>query len=534
MKWMRSRAALLAATAMLFVSWAAVFIYTSSFVAIDGERHFCLFDDAMVSMRYALNLVKGNGLVWNQGQYVEGITNLSQTLLMATAIAVFGKWWSVLAIQLIGIPICLAIAFLTMKIGDEILGRKSSQRDMYLVLCFVAGISYYPLTYWVLMGMESGLLAALILGATLVAFRIDGRGTFSMWFPLLLGCAFFTRPDAAIPIALLFLYRFLGLRRVPGGWRALASEAAVVAGFVVCLSVFRLVYYGDFVPNTYTLKMTRMPLGERLINGFGFIVPFLAWAAVPLVLAILGVVVNLKRKTVLCLSLVVSMVLYQIAVGGDPWQYWRMTAPYMPLVFVLALGGVKRLAEKGSPRFVRFERPLLLGVLGLMIVLLNAEFSDELSFRRRPYMVDFNHATVSAAIALNEVADSTATIGVVWAGSLPYFCELKAIDFLGKNDAAIAVLPPDTTGAVSWRGMQSVPGHNKYDLDYSIKELKPTYVQVAIWGKDNLTDYVKKEYVGVWYEGVPLTLKKDAKSIHWDKVQKNPPREPPMLSQELW
>jgi hypothetical protein len=48
-----------------FALWAIAFIWRSSFVAVDGNRYFSLFDDAMISMRYAWNLVHGYGLVWN-------------------------------------------------------------------------------------------------------------------------------------------------------------------------------------------------------------------------------------------------------------------------------------------------------------------------------------------------------------------------------------------------------------------------------------------------------------------------------------
>jgi hypothetical protein len=53
-----------------FVGWASLFIYRTSFIAFDGERYFCLFDDAMISMRYAWNFSHGFGLVWNPGEYV--------------------------------------------------------------------------------------------------------------------------------------------------------------------------------------------------------------------------------------------------------------------------------------------------------------------------------------------------------------------------------------------------------------------------------------------------------------------------------
>lgn len=55
----------LAVAALIFTGWASALVYESSFIAIDGQRHYCLFDDAMISMRYAWNLVNDHGLVWN-------------------------------------------------------------------------------------------------------------------------------------------------------------------------------------------------------------------------------------------------------------------------------------------------------------------------------------------------------------------------------------------------------------------------------------------------------------------------------------
>src|SRR5262249_13137238 len=60
---------------LVFLTYAALFIYRTSFF-INGERYFSLFDDAMVSMRYARNFAAGNGIVWNPGgDRVEGYTN---------------------------------------------------------------------------------------------------------------------------------------------------------------------------------------------------------------------------------------------------------------------------------------------------------------------------------------------------------------------------------------------------------------------------------------------------------------------------
>jgi hypothetical protein len=65
-----------------YVAWAARFIALSA-VETDQGRYPCLFDDAMVSLRYAWNLAHGSGLVWNPGERVEGITSLAWTLYMS-------------------------------------------------------------------------------------------------------------------------------------------------------------------------------------------------------------------------------------------------------------------------------------------------------------------------------------------------------------------------------------------------------------------------------------------------------------------
>src|ERR671920_1614834 len=101
-----------------FVAWASLFVYQSSLVGIDGRRYFALFDDAMISMRYAWNLSHGAGLVWNPGEYVEGYTNLLMTLLMSVPTLVLDKADAVLAIQILGIVLMLVNAYLVMSIAE--------------------------------------------------------------------------------------------------------------------------------------------------------------------------------------------------------------------------------------------------------------------------------------------------------------------------------------------------------------------------------------------------------------------------------
>ncbi|RYF11168.1 MAG: hypothetical protein EOO40_03820, partial [Deltaproteobacteria bacterium] len=70
------------------VLFYALFILRTSFSAL-GTRYFVLFEDAMISMRYARNFQEGFGLTWNKGEgRVEGYTNLLWTLWMSLAHAI--------------------------------------------------------------------------------------------------------------------------------------------------------------------------------------------------------------------------------------------------------------------------------------------------------------------------------------------------------------------------------------------------------------------------------------------------------------
>ena len=171
-----------------FVVWASLFIYKSSFVGIDGRRYFCLIDDAMISMRYAWNLSHGSGLVWNPGEYVEGYTNPLMTLLMSLPSLVFDKVDAVLAIQVLGIVFMLVNAYLIMSIAEHLVSGQERYRRLFLVLAFLCALSYYPLVYWTLMGMETGLLTVLLSLSVLSALRYaaDQRpvhGVLALRFP---------------------------------------------------------------------------------------------------------------------------------------------------------------------------------------------------------------------------------------------------------------------------------------------------------------------------------------------------------------
>jgi len=539
----RSRAVervFIALTCLVFVLWAGLFIRESSFVSSDGVRRFCLADDAMISMRYAWNLAHGSGLVWNPGERVEGITNLLMTLLMATLLLVLSKGAAVLAVQLLGIVFVLLTAFFAWRVVLRVASESAVDSPWLSVVVFAATLAYYPLAYWSLLGMETGLLAALLSAALLVAVRRDDAPRPSLALAVLLGLAMLTRPDAAVFVAIVAAYRATGLwRSVSGGRRGeavrcLITEWLAVGAFVFGVSVFRFVYYGHLTPNTYLLKLGGFALRDRLPNGLGFIGPFLDSSAVFIVLALVMAVLDLSRLKLSIAGLVVAATAYQVWVGGDIGRCWRIMTPAMPLfcgLLVVEIAALVTVRARGTKaeELLGTQAALTRGILAAIVtglsvaalIQLNAGFGDDILLRKSGFldqMTDANRGNVDVAVALRAVTLPGATVGVSWAGAIPYYTELNGVDFLGKSDPRIAALAPDISGKVAWAGMKSVPGHNKYDLAYSIQERRPTYIQEFRWGRQNLREWVAQHYVSVLYRGTFLCLLENSPHVEWRRV----------------
>jgi hypothetical protein len=158
----------------------------------------------------------------------------------------------------------------------------------------------------------------------------------------------------------------------------------------------------------------------------------------------------------------------------------------------------------------------VLAAAAVCAVVTNLLFLPQMLLLGRPFRADAFDAKLRAALVLNEIATEDASVGVLSAGAVPYYTGLRAVDFLGKNDAYLAQLPPDLSGAVSWDGLYSVPGHNKYDLHYSIEQLRPTYIQASFWGSQDLTPWVEAHYERVTYKGARLWLLKDSPDVRWE------------------
>ena len=510
--------------------WATIFIYRTVSWS-DGVPYFSLFDDAMISMRYALNLVEGHGLVWNVGEAVEGYTNPLWTLYMAGIIALFGKMVAPLAVQLTGLALTMTTVAMAACAARE--AWPTERRNVVAPRTLAFGVALmlvatlYPLHYWSLLGMEVSLLAALAAGAALVLARVEtGRLTASRGLVLMLVAipvAYFTRPDGFLVLTPLLALCFVrALQQGPRqstviGLAGLASSAVLVAAHLL----WRFNYYGVFLPNTYTLKMDGYTLSLRLSNGLFFMSDFFAWYGVIILSALLMFLLFTRRSPMMAafLASFVISVAYQVYVGGDAQSYWRQLVPGLVLLYV----GLAISMGAGLKYFPNSRRPLpfLVALCGVLIfcIVTNVSYAQQIIGLNQPYQVPANNANVATAIALREVLQPDAKVLSFWAGAIPYYWGGKAIDPLGKTDSYVSKLPVDLT--LAWNGMKGVPGHAKFDFYHSIVEAKPDYVQMGYWLRANLgfsEQFLAERYVSVRYKGLFLCLRKDSPFVRWGVV----------------
>jgi hypothetical protein len=497
-------------------------------IDFNGQRIHALFDDAMISMQYGKNLAQGHGLVWNAGEKpVEGYSNPLWVLLMA-GIHLF----PVAITQTSFYVKLLSLLFLILNvINIKLLADEFTEKKFVPLLAAFLSAFYFSLNNWSLQGMEVGLQALILNSAMFFGVRSLKAKRFSPWPYVLFGIGILLRMDTVAPaLAVIAVTVYIDTK-----WRQqhLAWGLGVVGLTLGGLTLFRVLYYGDWLPNTYYLKLGGVSLILRISIGLRRFWDFVwnsNWAlfALPLSLPILD-----KRKTLWPLyAAFLGQVAYSVYVGGDAWEHVgganRFIAAVMPIFFVIfaiTLGQLSSLVIsflKPKDKLGHATVQVFLAVFGIFSLisfnrLLVQDDIAKWTLREKPVFTESVERYALMGLALKEVTTEDAVIAVVTAGNIPYFSERTAVDLLGKNDPVIARGPAYINSSLfepgNWR-----PGHNKWNYAYSIGELKPDVV-AQIWENTDaeaapyLVDY--QVYV---IDGIPYYFRKDSPNIIWDNI----------------
>jgi arabinofuranosyltransferase len=412
--------------------------YVAHFRLLDAR----IQDDAYISFRYAKHLAEGHGLVWNIGEKVEGYTNFLWTVLAALPLAISDKLNPLSyarALSSFSGYITIVVTFLFMR---HLLPK--TRVFPLIPIALLAGS--WPLAINTMTGLETVFFGALLTSATFLLVReqddLKVRGS-----SLLYALAALTRPEAILLFA--FVSGLVFFHRRNGGAPAKNYAVRFFLPFVLLVGaheIFRLAYYGEFVPNTYFAKFgSELPAGmpTRATYIGDFLLKGLDPAVITPVLVVFLAIFKGRELRAQILLLTAGFGLLNVALSGADFMIgFRYLVPYAPAFYMAATLSLEAFSErvrKGpSARTLEvgaFVFALLAGAHGYWHSRTKLQ-----SFEQLRQVV--NHDTNTALGKW--MAESLPRDAVVVArdiGEIGYLSGLPLIDMTGLTDRTIARKP---------------------------------------------------------------------------------------------
>lgn len=390
-------------------------------------------DDEYINYVYARNLVEGKGLVFNEGERVEGFTDPLWVLLLAAAHACglpFQDFTRIIGI----LASALAVFFLHLKWSTS-----AESRQAYLLLCSPAlMVACSPELAW---HSAAGLGTAL--SALLVAFWLwaSGRPRWQKIGTLAAGLSTLIRPELSVLAALLAL---IAARKGKYDETALALAPAGL------WFAFRRVYYGQWLPMTFLVK--KLPLADDLHFGLAY-VSNLGRNGAYLALVVLATAASLARirstaerlkpldgLTIAAAWLGLMAIIWE---GGDHMPLGRYLVPWLPLVSYAAVVALRSYFPYAAQVAV---------VAGICIANLWGLWDERVEVFRRQEVETSRWVTIGKelehALAPHE---SIATSPI---GAIKYYSNKRVVDILGLTNKYTFQAQPSTS--VTLKGHQRV------------------------------------------------------------------------------
>jgi arabinofuranosyltransferase len=437
-----------------------------------------MYDDALITYRFARNLATGVGLVYNPGEWHLGTTAPFYALILGG----LGRLAGPESIPFFGAVISSA----ALTLGGLALAAFGAQHRAPLAGIF-AGMFYVtnPMMFVTFSG-EMPLQMALILWG-LVAYRAERPQVAAA----ILACAALTRPDGLLPAAVVFGYDVVVRRRIL--WRAWLVFGAIVAPFVIATWVI----YGSPLPGTLSAKLAQRDSGFwaiyfgkglrswfkafLLVSVDGPRVEFFSidpgtlsfWATVG-VLAIAGY----RFWALPFVWIILFVMIYRtMKVGFFHW-YAAPALVGLSIVTGAGLAAVLSLARRVVP-LKRAEGPLLVSVGAALVVLAGYPYLRALPETSK------EHPAISVYAAagrwLHDHTPPDASVGYYEIGYVGYYSDRPLVDSLGLVDPSI---PPHVA---------------KGDLAWAFRERRPTYILMKP-GVGTLNSFAEEPWFAAEYK----------------------------------
>jgi arabinofuranosyltransferase len=399
-------------------------------------------DDAYISFRYARNLADGHGLVFQQGDKVQGFTNPLWTVLLAIP-HLLGRDPALFS-EVVGIACLGGTVAVTFTLAMSLLG--TTRRAVAAVAVLVGCVTFVAYGTG---GLETSLQTLLVTSVALLALTRAGRGESNLStllaISVLSGLAMLTRLDSAVLVVPWSVVAWVAVdRRVRGrGWRIRAGHVLAVllpaAVLVIAWLGWASAYYGSPFPNTLKAKsggLVSLRFGAEFVLLFvlSYGLPVLIPAIVLRGRALVG-----STRWRIVVAVIGLWVVYVVVAGGDFMEF-RFMVPVMPHLacviafIVLAVGRAHRTV-------------LVVVLLAFSLLHLHRSWSWVSGFdglreqvhgaNGQPGWIEIGHR-LHVLFPGGPAAHDQVILAMGAAGVVPYESDLPTIDTMGLNDRWVA------------------------------------------------------------------------------------------------
>jgi arabinofuranosyltransferase len=331
-------------------------------------------DDAFISFRYAEQAFRGNGFVYNIGEYVEGYSNwLWVTILVLVAklgfnhtAGLFSMLWMAKALSFVfG---CINI-YLVHRLAQRIIPSEFILARYTPFLLFTTSGAF---ALWSMGAMEVTLCMMFYLLAGIQAVAIfqlnEANEHIPAWRYLTHGlfwlAACLTRPEPALHAGIAFVFLFFCLKGRQRSRMIFMSFLPLLLLFG-CFILWRYTVYHDFVPNTYYAK-TAFYFGQLpavsiyVFSGIGYLSgPFLFAILIPFIQR------SWRKELILSASLWGASLLFILFISGADWMPgYRFLLPIYGFLAILAAHGVHEILQ-----FLNNNRDVRMTALTFIVLL---------------------------------------------------------------------------------------------------------------------------------------------------------------------
>ena len=414
-------------------------------------------DDAFITFRYVANYLNGDGMVFNIGERVEGITNFGWAVILMF-LGVLGLDYVTLA-QTLGYLFGAATIVVVWLLARKVLDQEGFWYAVVALLLLGANQSF---AYWSQAGLETAAFAFFAVLSLLFYVKRSWLLVFSLTMMVWL------RPEGALVTGILIIIEIIETRRVP---KFTFISAALAFVFSLPMVGFKLAYYGDILPNPFYAKTSfsthqwadGVEYVGRYMSHYGF------FGAIYLVPLLFYRRLSITARAVWWFSVLYTA--YILFIGGDVLKVHRFFLPVFGPAAILA--GVSIQLLLGFVKPVKL-RPVLLFVTALALLFVTYD-------RPHKFVSDYHDRELSFVYRMKWMAEqmrqddtTNFTVALPTIGVFGY--ELighDIIDMVGLTDSTIARHEEEPIP-----GMEAAWKERKHNSRYLL-ERAPDYIMFS-------------------------------------------------------